>query len=448
MLVGIAQLPWEIQECVLVEWLRRCRACDVLDAMLELQGPLPACVVGLYSLVVETGRVYLRLQRPGLAYIDLGTEWTKLEKLVALLARSPGMVRWLVVQDAISHLSMRAFALLEPLALSIKYEHQLGGTLGGFVDLVRAVGCEDKVRTIEANEINFANDWPLVSRVLTGRLFRRVHRVHLLMYSDAIRQVLDTITQDENSPQVVVSTTLSLNPLVPSDMSMISFLKRAKSEFHNLQINYTLTVPTLDSMEDVWDQLDFSSVTKLVLQNTCARFHYSFLKGSLDRFTRCSSLCIYVNSISTEYLNRHLPKSVSKLTLIFREFVGSSTERWVVPGNVGELNLFSRGSVMDLEQLLRDMDWTQSNVRGLSLEYQYNTRSLDRTLHITLPETLEQLDVSSFSESMTLICAALPPILAQEGKLKCGAQTPGLVLVGSGGESVQLVSSTKRMVAI
>lgn len=447
----VSELPLEILERIFIESIRTCRACDVLDALVAIPAVgsgLPSCFMSIYSLVIEMDRVYLRIQRPGLSYIDLKTEWWKLEHLVKLFSMSKFKIRYLIIQNVTTDLSVRAFRLLEPLASRIKYEHQLENSLPRFIEIVLQSNAQDKVSKIEANEVNFLIDWPLIVSILNRRVFKNVQTVHLWMYSESIKDVLNSIHQSADSPDIKISTTLSLNPLVEKDMKMITFLTEAKSKFHNLSIYYTLTIPTLDSLNDVWCDLDLKSVTKLVLQNTCSRFQWCYLNKNLNQLINCRSFCIYVNGISTDYLNKYIPRSVNKMTLIFKQYNKTPHQHWLVPTNITELNLFSRGPVLEMEQLLTDIDWSQSNVRGLSLEYQYNTRMLDRNLHISLPNTLEQLDVNFFSENLTLICDEFPPILMREKRLMCGSQVKGVELIDKRGARVELVPSIKRMVAI
>lgn len=448
----VQELPLELLERIFVESIKTCRPCDVLNALVAMPihgSTLPSSFMSIYSLVIEMDRVYLRIQRPGLTYIDLKTEWWKLEHLAILFAQSNFKIRYLIIQNVSSDLSVKAFHLLQHLASHIKYEHQMNNSLKGFIDLIKVTNSHNKVSIIEANEINFLDDWPLLVPILNRKIFHNVKIVHLWMYSESIRDVLQTINyQSIGSPHIKLSTTLSLNPLVEKDMDMIRFLAEAKTKFHNLSIYYTLTIPTLDSLNEIWHELDLKSITKLVLQNTCSRFQYCYLNKNLNQLVNCRSYCIYVNGISTDYLNKYIPRSVNKMTLIFKQYNKTPHQHWIVPANITELNLFSRGPVLEMEQLLTDIDWTQSNVRGLSLEYQYNTRMLDRNIHISLPNTLEQLDVNFFSESLTLICDELPPILVREKRLQCGSQVKGVELVDKSGQRVELVPSTKRMVAI
>lgn len=390
------------------------------------------------------------VRRPGLTFLDLKTQWNKLDHLVSLFRASEVKIKVLVVQNLASDLSLRAFQLLEPIVQCVKYEHQLNSTLKMFVQLVHRARCEDKVTHIEANEVSFQHDWPYIIQILERKIFPNVKGVHLWMYSESIQDVFKLVKgplKSPHAPKLKISTTLSLNPLVDEDMAMIQYLGKTRRQFSNVSVFYTLTVPNLDSLNDIWTQLDLPCISKLVLQNTCARFQWCYLKHNLNLLTNCQSLCLYVHGVSTDYLNKYIPLHVNKMTLIFKQFINTPQLKWKVPNHLTELNLFSRGSVCEMESLLHDMDWSDSNVRGLSLEYQYNTRMLDRNLHVTLPNTLEQLDVNFFSNSITLICDELPPLL-DHGKLLCGSQINDVCLVDRQGKKANLVSSAKRMVAI
>ncbi|GMM29784.1 hypothetical protein DAMA08_025290 [Martiniozyma asiatica (nom. inval.)] len=480
----IGSLPLELQQLIITESLKSCRVIDVLEYILECGEGHFDLFGNLYEWVLEKDRIYFKLYDSSLAYVDINQEkeWGKLVKELCHLSKIS-----IIVKDA----NHKALPTLLTHCEKIHWHCNDSNDLVPFIKQLRKLHLEHLVDKIEINDKVLQNNFNFIVGILNGHW---INHLKLIKINIDNSNFLDVINQIENSLKVkylpspppegngsrvlsnvklIFATTYSLNPQTDADLKLMKKIKELNSKNSiNLKILFNVTVSSIAVLCDFWDFIDVTSIYKLIIQNSTGSMLDSYCLNNKDihRLKNCKVMIIYAGKISKDWLSSCIPRSVQKLSLIYLQYISNgyikngysyygsfdslvnlnthkNVGSWEVPSHLNEINLFCRSKVPNLEYLLANTDWSNSDVRGFSFQYytDFTMGNVIDAIHVSIPATLEQFDLMNYSSKVELLCDRIPKSLIGKKVLFGGKCQGGERLQDRFLNSVELVNTSRRL---